>query len=287
MQTLLFSRGLPALLALALAAPLAARAGDSTPPQITHAPAHALPGQPVHVTAHIVDESHIFPQLFFRYGSAAFEPPIDLKKVKGAKDEYEANIPIKPGAIEYYLECYDEFGNGPARAGSPESPLKVILDDPDKPQPALPAPVNDAQASSAPAPAAEVAAAPAAATRRDSTPIVSTRLAQPATPWTARDALWHSAVLPGWGQYRTERRVRGLAFGIATGASLFATLWYTVRAHQANTIYVNAPISVRSQAYDQAVNYADARNSLLGLTIGLWALNVAESWALYGTKDPW
>ncbi len=37
---------------------------------------------------------------------------------------------------------------------------------------------------------------------------------------------------------------------------------------------------MRSQAYGQAVDYADARNSLLGLTIGLWALNIAESWAL-------
>lgn len=58
MQSLSPQRGRPALLAalssMLLFAPIAARAGDTTPPVITHTPAHSTVGQPIHVTAHIV-----------------------------------------------------------------------------------------------------------------------------------------------------------------------------------------------------------------------------------------
>ena len=284
-------RNLFALALFALLSSPAARAGDSTPPSIAHIPAHSIAGQPIHVQAHITDESRIFPQVFYRYGSTGpFEPPVDFKKVKGQKDEYEATIPYKPGPIDYYLECYDEFGNGPARAGSPESPLRVTFEEP----PAMPLPAAAAEPAPASAPASGAASsssaagsssAPAPAPRETRTAIVTTRL--PPEPITAAGAAWRSTLVPGWGQFRDERKIRGVAFGVATGASLVATLWLTVRAHQANTIYVNAPITVRSQAYDQAVNYADARNAMLGITIGLWAVNIAEAWLLHGTKDPW
>ena len=299
MRTQALARAL-ALLASLIVVPLAAHAGDSTPPAITHTPAHATAGQPIHLAAHIVDESRIFPQLFFRYGThGAYEAPIDLKKVKGAKDEYDATIPYKPGPIDYYIECYVEFGNGPARAGAPEAPLRVIVDEAsakiDMPLPAPGSPAPDSIVA-APAPMAvasdsapaDSAAAPTPvdAKPRETKAIVSTHLTQPAAQFTAREAAWHSAILPGWGQFRSDRKIRGVAFGVATGASLVATLWLTVRAHQANTIYVNAPLTVRSQAYDQAVHLADARNTLLGVTISLYALNIAEAYFFHGSKDP-
>ena len=86
----------------------ACAAGDSSAPVITHTPvAKAAPG-PVKIGAKITDESKIFPQVFFRYSaSGAFEPPVDLKKVKGSRDQYEATVPGRTG-LEYYLECYDE-----------------------------------------------------------------------------------------------------------------------------------------------------------------------------------
>jgi hypothetical protein len=77
--------------------------------------------------ARITDESKIFPQIFFRFGpGSAYEKPIDMKPVKGQKSQWGGNLPPPPGnVIEYYIEAYDEFGNGPARAGDPDRPFRV------------------------------------------------------------------------------------------------------------------------------------------------------------------
>ena len=98
--------------------------------------------------------------------------------------------------------------------------------------------------------------------------------------------MWHSALVPGWGQWRTERKVRGAFFGAATGASLVATILLAVRASQANSTYESAPPLVQEAARDQAQSYATSRNIALGLTLGFWAVNVVEAWAGHGTKDP-
>ncbi len=315
---------LSACAAALLLCSLAAHAGDSTAPVITHTPPHAGAGKTIRVTAHIVDESRIFPQLYFRYGTAPFEAPVDMKKVKGGLDDYEATIPNKPGPIDYYLECYDEFGNGPARAGAPDAPLRVIAEEASavaekKDAEKVEAEKKDAEkkdvaaaaSTLAPLSASDFAISPATSTPAEKAAPVAQAAAMdqaahaPSSPgphrlsldaheparlavsFTAPEAAWHSALLPGWGQIRSKREIRGAAFAVATGASLVATLWLTVRAHQANTIYVNAPLSVRSQAFDQANDYATARNTMLGVTIGVWALNVAEAYFLHHDNAPW
>ena len=116
-------------LALALVA-TSARAEDTQPPEITHSPITALAkGQPVKVTAKITDQSKFFPQVFYKWdGAAAYEKPIDMKTMKGKKNKnmFEATVPAKGTAtFEYYIEAYDEFGNGPARSGTPEAPHKI------------------------------------------------------------------------------------------------------------------------------------------------------------------
>lgn len=149
----------PLLVAAASAALLlspAARADDVTPPVITHkAPAAgSLPkGKPFTVTAKIIDESKFFPQIFFRYGPGAYEKPVDMRKAAGAKDMWEADVPYKGDTVDYYIEAYDEFGNGPARSGDPDAPFRVKLgaEAPPPPPPvakAAPAP-SQAPASSA------------------------------------------------------------------------------------------------------------------------------------------
>lgn len=107
----------------------AARADDTTPPVIEHTPVtKADKGAIVQVFAKITDESKFFPQVFFRYDSSSpFEKPVDMKPVKGKKNQFGANVPNKGPYVEYYLEAYDEFGNGPGRAGAPEAPFKVDL----------------------------------------------------------------------------------------------------------------------------------------------------------------
>jgi hypothetical protein len=106
----------------------AARAEDTSPPVISHTPVvRGDKGKQTPVFAKITDESKMFPQVFFRFGpGSGYEKPIDMKPVKGQKNQWGANLPPPAGnVIEYYLEAYDEFGNGPARAGDPERPFRV------------------------------------------------------------------------------------------------------------------------------------------------------------------
>jgi hypothetical protein len=106
----------------------AARADDTSPPVISHAPvSRGDKGKQMPLFARITDESKIFPQIFFRFGpGSAYEKPIDMKPVKGQKSQWGGNLPPPPGnVIEYYIEAYDEFGNGPARAGDPDRPFRV------------------------------------------------------------------------------------------------------------------------------------------------------------------
>ena len=123
----------------------AARADDTSPPVISHTPvSRGDKGRQTPVFAKIADESKIFPQIFFRFGpGSGYEKPIDMKPVKGQKSQWGGNLPAPTGnVIEYYIEAYDEFGNGPARAGDPDRPFRVDFGPPQtaQEQPALPLP---------------------------------------------------------------------------------------------------------------------------------------------------
>lgn len=157
------------LLSLGLAlAVSAARADDTAPPEIAHTPLEkAEKGKPVHIRARITDESKFFPQVFFRWDGAAFGKAVDMKRVTGKKvpkDQYQATIPGKGDSLEYYIEAYDEFGNGPARAGAPEAPFKVEMTEPtvaEAPAPkAEPAPKDEPSVAETPKAEEPVAAAP-------------------------------------------------------------------------------------------------------------------------------
>src|SRR5919204_5214274 len=105
-----------------------ARADDTSPPVISHSPiSRGERGKPTTLTARITDESKIFPQVFFRFGSSGnYEKPLDMKAVRGQKGQWTATLPPPPGnTIEYYIEAYDEFGNGPARAGDADKPFRI------------------------------------------------------------------------------------------------------------------------------------------------------------------
>ena len=123
----------------------AARADDTSPPVISHTPvSRGDKGKQTPVFAKITDESKIFPQIFLRFGpGSAYEKPIDMKPVKGQKNQWGGNLLSPPGnVLEYYIEVYDEFGNGPARAGDPDRPFRVDFGPPQtaQEQPTLPLP---------------------------------------------------------------------------------------------------------------------------------------------------
>ena len=289
--------GLASLLAVSLFWASAARAADSTPPQIQHTPIARAAPPSIKLTARILDESKVFPQLFFRSDGAAYEAPIDLKRVRGSKDLYEALLPVKPGALEYYIECFDEFGNGPAHDGTAAAPHKVEVEaSPDARVGAGPTarderlplpdatPLEPPPLERAPDAAANAAQEPH---RPLTTTLETTEGLSADEPLSQKQALYHSLLLPGWGQLRTGRRVRGAAFAAATGVALIASILLVARAKQANDLYEGAPPSVRAAAFNQANSYAHSRDVALGLTALLWTGNAFEAWFGYGKTDPW
>jgi hypothetical protein len=105
----------------------AARADDTQPPLIRHVPvAKAMKGDSVSISAQMEDQSEIFaPTLYFRYPGARGYSSIAMAR-KG--DSFVASVQATAD-IEYWIEAYDEFGNGPTREGSPERPHKVAVAD--------------------------------------------------------------------------------------------------------------------------------------------------------------
>ncbi|TMA28012.1 MAG: hypothetical protein E6J78_07575 [Deltaproteobacteria bacterium] len=113
--------------AFALLLASAARADDTAAPVIEHKPVTSAErgAKFVQVFARITDQSKFFPQVFYRYGPGEYLKPIDMKRLQGQKDVWGANVPVKGDLIEYYIEAYDEYGNGPGRAGDPDKPFRI------------------------------------------------------------------------------------------------------------------------------------------------------------------
>jgi hypothetical protein len=105
-----------------------AKAKDSTPPVITHVRiAEAPQGQAIVVRARIDDASEIFaPAVYVRSQGASEFVTIAMVRVR---DGFEAVIPPEQvsGPLEYFIEAFDEEGNGPAREGTPEAPFAITM----------------------------------------------------------------------------------------------------------------------------------------------------------------
>lgn len=116
-------------------------AADAEPPIITHVRiANAPLGEPLAVRARIEDASEIFaPSVYVRNVGAETFDNLPMKKVENG---FEAVIPKEQvaRAIEYFIEAFDEHGNGPAREGSPDEPIRVLVFDPDDAPPPPPPP---------------------------------------------------------------------------------------------------------------------------------------------------
>ncbi len=111
-----------------LLVPRAAFADDTQPPRIIHEPcAEYLTGAPIEILARFVDDSNIFdPKVVFRSRASAKWRSADFVRQPG-QDIFRALI--KPSeardVVEYFIECFDENGNGPARYGAPEGPVRL------------------------------------------------------------------------------------------------------------------------------------------------------------------
>src|SRR5258706_67533 len=91
-------------------------------PSPTRAPP---PPRPLVFTARMQDPSGIFqPLLYLRKRGTGDFIPIKMIGSKVSQGDYAVEVDAKLISVdlEYYLECWDNAGNGPARAGSPEQP---------------------------------------------------------------------------------------------------------------------------------------------------------------------
>ncbi len=121
-------RSLVALVICAVA-PLSARAvEDVLPPSIEHEPCeHYAKGQPFTIWARFKDDSRLWePKVIFHSGSLTWKNvPFERS---GENDDFKAVIQAKDlkESVDYFIEVFDENGNGPARFGSVEAPVHLI-----------------------------------------------------------------------------------------------------------------------------------------------------------------
>ncbi len=136
---------------------------DNEPPLLTHTPVTAaMKGKPLTITAHAYDPSGVFgPILYLRKKGLPGSEYIPMRMAAsktGAAGDYALEVPaalVGVDALEYYIEAWDNAGNGPARVGSPESPLPVKVEEEKKiivglPTPPAPPNVIVAQRGGAP-----------------------------------------------------------------------------------------------------------------------------------------
>lgn len=135
-----------------------ARAEDHTGPVIRHTPAEVAPrGQALRVEARIDDQSGVaFPRVYYR---KIGEPSYNVVSMQRRGDRYVAMLPgfaIEGAGVEYYLEAFDEKGNGPTHHGRADRPHRVKAKRLAPPAKPTTAPTTSSQpASSAPVAAPE------------------------------------------------------------------------------------------------------------------------------------
>ena len=101
------------------------------PPAITHAAVtQALKGKPVEINARLAGETGVqrAAVMFRRAGEKEYRA-LPMGNIGG--DDYTATIPaaMTTTDLEYYVEAYDQYGNGPARSGAPNAPYTLRLSD--------------------------------------------------------------------------------------------------------------------------------------------------------------
>jgi hypothetical protein len=120
------------------------------PPAITHAAVmQGIRGKPIEINARLVGDTGVqgATVMFRRVGEREYKA-LPMGNIGG--DDYTATIPaaMATADLEYYVEAFDQYGNGPARSGAPNVPYLMKLSE------------------DGPAPVSAVAAAPLSVERR-------------------------------------------------------------------------------------------------------------------------
>ena len=114
------------------------------PPAITHAAlTQALKGKSVEINARLVGDTGVQgAAVMFRHAGEKEYKALPMGNIGG--DDYTATIPaaMTTSDLEYYVEAFDQYGNGPARSGAPNVPYALRVMDPAPAAVAVPAPVS-------------------------------------------------------------------------------------------------------------------------------------------------
>src|SRR2546426_7979854 len=114
------------------------------PPAITHAAlTQALKGKSVEINARLVGDTGVQgAAVMFRHAGEKDYRALPMGNIGG--DDYTATIPavMTTSDLEYYVEAFDQYGNGPARSGAPNVPYALRVMDPSPAAVAVPAPVS-------------------------------------------------------------------------------------------------------------------------------------------------
>ena len=115
-----------------------AGAEDKEPPILKHESIGEAPlYEPILFDVRIQDISGVFaPSVYYRYAGQADYRVIELTR-KGADFTAQISGSEVTGDIEYFIEAFDEQGNGPSRLGSPNQPFRIAVG---KMTPAIPLP---------------------------------------------------------------------------------------------------------------------------------------------------
>src|SRR5207302_6638365 len=97
------------------------------PPAITHAAlTQALKGKPVEINARLVGDTGVQgATVMFRHAGEKDYKALPMGNIGG--DDYTATVPggMATSDIEYYVEAFDKYGNGPGRSGAPNVPYTI------------------------------------------------------------------------------------------------------------------------------------------------------------------
>ena len=106
-----------------------ALAEDVEPPQVVHEPCdYYQRGQSMKIIAQFYDESKVFdPKVIFRTKKFSTWRSASFRKVPGNQN-FVATIPARllRGGLDYFIQVYDESGNGPTRYGDKDSPIRLL-----------------------------------------------------------------------------------------------------------------------------------------------------------------
>ena len=105
-----------------------AGAEDKEPPNLKHESIGEAPlYEPILFDVLIQDISGVFaPSVYYRYAGQADYRVIELTR-KGANFTAQISGSEVTGDIEYFIEAFDEQGNGPSRLGSPNQPFRIAV----------------------------------------------------------------------------------------------------------------------------------------------------------------